>query len=150
MPSRECRVFANYILFRWFSLEPQLFYIQKGAVQGSTVIKYDILSLPILANFKFGSEAARLVLFSGISLDLAVNQSSVTTGPNTNLSSPLSYRSVDIGFHAGVGGEFALTDKLYLLGNVRAVSGILDLDTSTTTETRFTTFLFLAGLGYKL
>ncbi len=35
------------------------------------MLRYDTISLPILSDFKFGTDAAKVVLFIGPSLDLA-------------------------------------------------------------------------------
>ncbi len=107
-------LFANYSLVKWFSLEPQLLYIQKGAVStsGTTILRYDTVSLPILSSFKFGSDVAKVVLFVGPSIDVAVNKQVVINGVSAVSSTE---KDLDISIHGGVGGEFSVTDRINLL-----------------------------------
>ncbi len=148
-------LFFNLPLNHFFSIQPQLLYIQKGGDLTAanpfpgipTTLRYDVVELPLLAMGKFGSDFIKGTVFAGPSIAIAVNQSLVfsQTGQNTGLNP--QYRNVDVGIHMGAGTEMAITQNLTWNFNVRYIAGLANIDNGPATTTNLNTWLFLTGLG---
>jgi hypothetical protein len=153
----------DFNLSEMFSLEPELLYIQQGTTFSynedgedfSIVMQTDYLELPVLAKLKMGSRAANISLFAGPYASLLVHKNvhmSDTFQEKTREKDQTvdNYKDFDVGFHSGIGGEFAVAPALSVLVNARYVHGLLNLNKKDDGTIKTRSFLFMTGLAIGL
>ena len=131
-------------------LQPELMYIQKGAVDVPTkdVIQLDYLEVPVLMKFKLGITPIHVELLGGPYLGFALStKTALATGGSSTLSDATG---TDIGAILGVGAELDISDSTSLFANLRYSMGFTNTsDTAGLTRKNIGT-LVLAGLRFEL
>jgi Outer membrane protein beta-barrel domain len=145
-------VFAEYDLSENFSIMPEILYVQKGGRYNTFTdayqLNWDSLEVPLLVKGKFGTDTVKGVVFAGPALSFAINQTLL----DNYISIPPAYylRTFDIGIHAGLGGEFALTPQMTFFLNGRYMQGFINQSQSFGVTQYLSGFLFMTGLSFGL
>jgi Outer membrane protein beta-barrel domain len=145
-------VFAEVDLSDNISLMPEVLYIQKGGRYSTLTdvyqLNWDSLEIPLLVEGKFGTDAAKFVIFAGPAVSIAVNQTLV----DNYFQLPPTYylKTYDIGVHAGLGGEFAVTPQMKVFLNGRYMQGFINQAQTYGVTQYLSGFLFMTGLSFGL
>lgn len=117
--------FSEFTVAPGFSIQPELFYIQKGAklVAGpaTATFKLDYLAIPLLAKYKFELTEFKPYLFAGPNVGFRVNAEGVAEANGRSASEDLSseFESTDFAFDFGAGAEVGISPGASLLFGVR-------------------------------
>jgi hypothetical protein len=121
---------GNYAINDKFSLQAEILYSQQGSklTMGSdySSVRYNYISIPLLAKYKFGQETMGGFVDGGLQLAyLASGSGETSIGGQTTTASITDYSGMnrmDVGLSLGVGGYYKLgpgelqLDIRYLLG----------------------------------
>jgi hypothetical protein len=122
--------FAEFSVAPAFSIQPELFYIQKGAKlvfgPASATFQLDYVEIPLLAKYKFELTEFTPYLFAGPNVGFRVNAQGVAEANGQSASQDLSseFESTDFALDVGAGAEIGISPASSLLFGVRYSLGL--------------------------
>ena len=142
------------------SIQSEVLYVQKGAefsvsvggLSTTTTWKFNYIEFPILFKEKYGSSSFKPYIFFGPYLGLRLNAESEVKFGTQSLTLDLknSTESTDFGLDIGLGGEYSVSEKTALSGDVRYSAGLSDIDKSSVISWRPTGIQILLGVKFGL
>jgi len=130
---------ADYIY-----LQPELMYLQKGAVSGTVTTKLDYIELPIMGKAKFDAGMVKPYIMAGPSVAFAVSKTDSTGATLTNI------KSLDFGLHFGGGMEIPVADAVSIFANGRYCMGLANIDDTAGSTLKTRGIVILAGAQFLL
>lgn len=143
-----------------FSIQPELFEIQKGAessVQtesGPSIVKwkFEYAELPILVKVKLGLNQVRAFVFAGPNIGIKTQaESEVTLGTQSQTSDIRDQiKSTEISFDFGIGGEYRIDSTVALIASIRYSHGLTDINRDTMVSWRSYGIQVVLGAEFSL
>jgi opacity protein-like surface antigen len=122
--------FTEFAVAPGFSIQPEIFYIQKGAKlvfgPATATFKLDYVEIPLLAKYKFELTEFTPYLFAGPNVGFRVQAEGVAEGYGESGSTDLSseFESTDFALDFGAGAEFGISPAASVLFGVRYSLGL--------------------------
>lgn len=136
----------QYVISDFFSVGPEILYLQKNANVQSNLITMNSLEIPLLAKLKFGSSVAKIELFAGPSVGFAMS----TQGIPDTMKESLDPTAPEFSIHAGVGVRFNLSGNTSIFSNGRYIKSLSSSNQFEQPEVNSSGLLFLSGLSFSL
>lgn len=124
---------ARYIMQKYFGVQAELNYTQRGWKETSTTgevfkRRLDYLELPFIAHIYFGKEKVRFFINLGPKIRYLINENSTSASSGGGLQQSLEIENkFDYSIFGGVGLEFRTPKAGYYLIEVRYDYGLGDL-----------------------
>jgi Outer membrane protein beta-barrel domain len=132
-------------------LQPELMYVQKGAVDSTTsnIIKLDYLEIPLLMKFKLGITPIHLELMAGpyVAFAMSTKTDLGASGVRTDLTDA---KQMDVGAVLGVGAELTVGSSTSVFANLRYEMGFTNTSDTAGLTRRNNGVLLLGGLRFDL
>ncbi|MGA9363887.1 MAG: porin family protein [Bacteroidota bacterium] len=143
-----------------FSIQPELFEIQKGAESsvrtesGPSIIKwnFEYAELPILVKVKLGLNQVRAFVFAGPNIGIKTQaESEVTLGTRSQTNDIKDQiKSTEISFDFGIGGEVRIDSTVALTTSIRYSHGLTDINKDTMVSWRSYGIQVVLGAEFSL
>jgi opacity protein-like surface antigen len=124
-----------------FSIQPEIFEIQKGAesnVQtesGPSTVRWNLeyAEFPILVKVKLGLNHVRAFVFAGPNIGIKTQAESEVRFGNQSQTSDIKgqIKSTELSFDFGIGGEYRIDSTVSLVGSIRYSQGLTDISNDT-------------------
>jgi opacity protein-like surface antigen len=144
-----------------FSIQPELFEIQKGAEtsveteSGPATVKWNLeyVELPVLVKVKLGMNNLRaLFVFAGPNVGIKTQAESEVTLDTQSQTSDIKdqIKSTEISFDFGIGGEVQIDSMVALIGSIRYSHGLTDINKDTMVSWRSYGVQVVLGAKFSL
>jgi opacity protein-like surface antigen len=143
-----------------FFIQPELTYLTGGAkfdyTGGTSTLKYDALSIPVLVKAKFDAGQIKPYIFAGPELGLTMKsevENVPTSGASTTVDRKDSTESLNISIDFGAGAEYNLDAKTALFLDARYSLGMTNLNKETATgaeKIKSTGFQIFVGVKFGI
>jgi opacity protein-like surface antigen len=142
-----------------FFIQPELLYLSGGAkweyTGGTTTMKFDVLSVPVLVKAKFDAGQMKPYVFAGpeVGFKLKAEQEvAPTSGTATTTDMKDNTESMNLSIDFGAGAEYNLDAKtaLYLDGRYSLGMTNLDKTANSTQKVKTTGIQFFVGVKFGI